>query len=116
MGGQAFPEKGAKAFFIQHYEAFEGLPKERVDAVWRLPFHKITISKWLVQLAADRFGDHDVSLVFNSVDTTQFHAPPRRRQTAHSSAFCTIVYAGRELASRWKRSIVRSPLFPGYGC
>ena len=75
------PEKGAKAFFIQHYEAFEGLPKERVDAVWRLPFHKITISKWLVELAADRFGDRDVSLVFNSVDTNQFWAQPRGRQS-----------------------------------
>ncbi len=81
------PKKGAKAFFIQHYEAFEGLPKERVDAVWRLPFHKITISKWLVELAADRFGDHDVSLVFNSVDTTQFHASPRGRQAVPTVGF-----------------------------
>ena len=81
------PEKGAKAFFIQHYEAFEGLPKERVDAVWRLPFHKITISKWLVELAADRFGDRDVSLVLNSVDPNQFHSVPRRRQRVPTIGF-----------------------------
>ena len=89
------PKKGAKAFFIQHYEAFEGLPKERVDAVWRLPFHKITISKWLVELAADRFGDYDVSLVFNSVDTTQFDAAPRRRQSVPTIGFL-------HHNSRWK--------------
>jgi glycosyltransferase involved in cell wall biosynthesis len=81
------PDKGAKAFFIQHYEAFEGLPKERVDAVWRLPFHKITISKWLAEMARDRFGDSDVSLVFNSVDTIQFYAPPRKRQTIPTIGF-----------------------------
>jgi glycosyltransferase involved in cell wall biosynthesis len=71
------PQKGAKAFFIQHYEAFSYVPKDRVDAVWRLPMHKITISKWLVDLARERFDDAKVSLVFNSVETSQFHAPPR---------------------------------------
>ncbi len=71
------PSKGAKAFFIQHYEAFDYLPKDRVDAVWRLPLHKITISKWLVDLARETFGDSKVSLVFNSVETSQFHAPAR---------------------------------------
>src|SRR5450432_4234962 len=71
------PRKGAKASFIQHYEAFENIPKDRVDAVWRLPLHKITISKWLVDLARETFGDDKVTLVFNSVDTKLFHAPPR---------------------------------------
>jgi glycosyltransferase involved in cell wall biosynthesis len=75
--GKLSRRKGAKAFFIQHYEAFEYLPKDRVDAVWRLPMHKITISKWLVDLAREKFGDDRVSLVFNSVETSQFHAPPR---------------------------------------
>jgi glycosyltransferase involved in cell wall biosynthesis len=70
------PQKGAKAFFIQHYEAFEYVPKDRVDAVWRLPLQKITISKWLVDLAA-RFGDTDVVLIPNSVETSQFNAPAR---------------------------------------
>ena len=72
--------KGAKVFFLQHFEAFDYLPTERVHAVWRLPFHKITISRWLVDLARERFDDRDVSLVFNSVDTDQFHSPPRGRQ------------------------------------
>lgn len=71
------PRKGAKAFFIQHYEAFSYVPKDRVDAVWRLPMHKITISKWLVDLAREKFDDAKVSLVFNSVEMSQFNAPPR---------------------------------------
>ena len=74
------PSKGAKAYFIQHDEqCFEGVPKDRALATWQMPMHKITISKWLVDLAAAR-GDHDVTLVPNSVDMQQFNAPPRERQ------------------------------------
>lgn len=69
--------KGAKAYFIQHHEIFEGMPKERVEATWLLPMHKITISEWLISLARTRYGDSNVSFVPNSVDTEQFYAPPR---------------------------------------
>ncbi len=72
--------KGAKAYFLQHHETFEYLPKERVAATWRLPMHKITISRWLVELAASEYGDRDVSFVPNSVDTELFFAPPRGKQ------------------------------------
>lgn len=75
------PSKGAKAYFIQHFETWGGEPA-RVEATWRLPLHKITISKWLVELAQSRFGDTDVTHVPNSVDTNQFFAPPRGKQPA----------------------------------
>src|ERR1700742_1382591 len=39
------PAKGAKAIFIQNYEVEEGKPNPRLDASWRMPMHKITISK-----------------------------------------------------------------------
>lgn len=73
--------KGAKAYFIQHHEIFDGMPKERVEATWSLPLHKITIAQWLVDLALTRYGDRNVSLVPNSVDTGQFYAPPRGKQS-----------------------------------
>jgi glycosyltransferase involved in cell wall biosynthesis len=73
-------KKGAKAYFIQHHEVFDYLPKERVKATWRLPLHKITISKWLVDLAREEYGDNNVSHVPNSVDMAQFYAPERGRQ------------------------------------
>lgn len=76
------PAKGAKAIFIQNYEVEEGKPNPRLEATWRMPFHKITISKWLVDLARERFGDGDVSHVPNSVDTDQFHAAPREKGAA----------------------------------
>jgi len=71
--------KGAKAIFIQNYEVPEGTSNPRLDATWRMPMHKITISRWLVELARERFGDGTVSHVPNSVDMHQFHAPPRAR-------------------------------------
>jgi glycosyltransferase involved in cell wall biosynthesis len=72
--------KGAKTYFIQNYEAHHGMPKERVDATWRMPLHKIVISQWLLGLARDHFGDAFASHVPNSVDTKQFWAPPRGKQ------------------------------------
>ncbi|MDE2302489.1 MAG: glycosyltransferase family 4 protein [Sphingomonadales bacterium] len=72
--------KGTKVHFVQHYEAFDNLPKDRVDAVLRMPNAKITISRWLDELLRDAFGNRHVTLIPNSVDTGQFHAPPRTRQ------------------------------------
>jgi len=73
------PAKGAKAYFIQGYDGWGANPVARVDATWHLPLHKIAIAQWLVNRAA-RCGDTQVSLVPNSVDTAQFHAPPRGKQ------------------------------------
>ena len=73
--------KGAKAYLIQHHEVlFDGQPRERVAATWRLPLHKIVISKWLRDVARQEYGQADVSLVPNSVDIEQFNAPPRQKQ------------------------------------
>ncbi|HWM41972.1 MAG TPA: glycosyltransferase family 4 protein [Burkholderiales bacterium] len=74
------PRKGAKAIFVQGYETSPGQENPAIDAVWRLPLRKIVISNWLVAYAKERFGDADVHHVPNSVDTEQFHAPPRGRQ------------------------------------
>jgi len=74
------PSKGAKAIFIQGYEVEPGRPNPALDETWRMPMHKITISKWLVDLARDRFGDDVVSHVPNSVDLERFHANPRGKR------------------------------------
>lgn len=74
------PEKGAKVYLIQHHEVFDYLPIDRVQATYRMPLHKITISRWLDNLMRNEYGNCNVSLVPNSVDTTLFHAPARRKQ------------------------------------
>jgi glycosyltransferase involved in cell wall biosynthesis len=89
------PRKGAKAYFLQHHEGWAGFPDE-VDKTWRLPMHKIVISRWLEQIARDKFGDTDVSYVPNSVDMTLFNAPPRVRQSRPTLGFVynTIWFKG----------------------
>jgi glycosyltransferase involved in cell wall biosynthesis len=49
--------KGVKLYLIQHYEDWV-CGKERVDATWRLPFHKVVSSAWLEQIGLD-MGERD---------------------------------------------------------
>ena len=74
------PEKGAKAIFIQNYDEEPGTKNPLVAPTWRMPMHKILISKWLIELAREKFGDANVSHVPNSVDQNQFFAAPRGKQ------------------------------------
>jgi glycosyltransferase involved in cell wall biosynthesis len=85
------PEKGAKAYYVQHHEIFDYLPKERVEASYQLPLHKITVANWLVELLKTRYNDHNISLVPPSVDTTQFYAPKRCKQAVPTVG---LMYAG----------------------
>jgi glycosyltransferase involved in cell wall biosynthesis len=75
------PSKGAKVYFVQHHEVFDYLPKARVEATYRFPLHKIVVAGWLADLMQERYGDADVSLVPNSVDTTVFQQPSRSKQS-----------------------------------
>ena len=81
------PSKGAKAYFMQDYGAHAGQPLDKVADTWHLPLHKITISKWLVELIKRHCGDMGVTYVPNSVDCDQFHAPPRGRQSRPTVGF-----------------------------
>jgi glycosyltransferase involved in cell wall biosynthesis len=71
------PKKGKKVHFIQHYEAFPEMPVERVEAVWQLPFFKIAIAQWLIDLGREQFGIGQMALVPNSIDHALFGAHPR---------------------------------------
>lgn len=81
------PRKGARAYFLQHYEVFEHLPVDRVRRTWSLPMHKIVVCDWLADIARNEYGDTDVSVVRNSVDTEQFDAPARERNPAPTVGF-----------------------------
>ncbi len=94
------PSKGAKAYFIQHHEVFDYLPQARVEATWSLPMHKITISQWLVDLARIKYGDDKVSLVPMTVDTKQFHATWRHKQSTPTVGmyYSPIYWKGSDIA------------------
>jgi glycosyltransferase involved in cell wall biosynthesis len=102
--------KGAKAYFIQGHEtAFPGQPIERIEATYRLPFHRITISRWLVEILRDQYGVRDLILVPNGVDLQQFQAAPRGKQATPTFGFvysrvplkgCDVMLEAVELARR----------------
>ncbi|MHC8320948.1 glycosyltransferase family 4 protein [Pseudomonas sp. GB2N2] len=81
------PNKGEKVYFVQAHETFPYCPVDRVVATYKMPLHKITISKWLVDLLRAEYGDSDVSLVLNSVDHQQFFAAPRGKQQRPTIGF-----------------------------
>jgi len=72
------PSKGTKVYFLEHYEAFDYLPKGRVESTWWLPMHKIAGSLWPADIAWNQYGDLSVSLVPPTVDTKQFYDPQSR--------------------------------------
>ncbi len=84
---QLSPQKGAKVYFIQGYEVFPNMPRERVLATYQLPMKKIVIANWLKVLMNDTFADPDVALVSNSVNHEQFYAPPRGKQARPTIGF-----------------------------
>lgn len=81
------PRKGAKVYFIQAHEIYDYLPVARCRVTYRLPFHKIVISRWLQRLMSEEYGEHVVDIVPNSVDRTQFFAPDRGKQSTPSVGF-----------------------------
>src|SRR3954471_4914738 len=96
----AFPaSKGAKAYFVQHYETFAGDPA-RIDATYRLPMHKICVAQWLVDLSRDKFGDPTAELVPNAVDLEQFTAPPRQKQPTPTVGvmYSTVDFKGCDIS------------------
>jgi glycosyltransferase involved in cell wall biosynthesis len=80
-------EKGAKVHFVQHHEVFEYLPGHRARAVYRLPMHRIVISRWLADVMAQEYGDVNTDLVLNGVDHGQFFAPARGKQAKPTIGF-----------------------------
>jgi len=81
------PSKGGKFYFVQHHETHKGQPVRRVKATYKLPFKKITISNWLMDIMRNEYGDNDVALVPNSVDYNFFDSEPRGKQVYPTVGF-----------------------------
>jgi glycosyltransferase involved in cell wall biosynthesis len=64
--------RGRKFYFIQHYEDWAG-PREEVDATWRLPMHKIVISRWLQDISNSFGHGENTTHIPNAMDLEAFH-------------------------------------------
>jgi glycosyltransferase involved in cell wall biosynthesis len=76
------PTKGAKFYLIQHHETWSGA-QEEVNATWRLPLHKIVISKWLQDLG-EQLGATNIRHIPNGIDLRRFRiisSPATRRMS-----------------------------------
>jgi hypothetical protein len=80
------PSKGTKVYFLEHYDAFDYVPKCRVESTWWLPMHKIAVALWLADIARNEYGDLSVSLVPPTVDTKQFYDPQSRAKLSKRQA------------------------------
>lgn len=63
--------KGRKLYLIQHYETWDA-SRDKVDATWRLPLHKVVISKWLADIAAGMGESERTTYIPNGMDFQQF--------------------------------------------
>jgi len=79
--------KGTKIYFIQGHEVHDHLPIERTRLTYRLPLHKIVVSRWLQNIMSKEYGDTDVDLVPNSVDHNQFFSELRGKQPVPTVGF-----------------------------
>jgi glycosyltransferase involved in cell wall biosynthesis len=97
------PQRGKKAYFVQHHEVvFGGVEVDRVKASYRLPLKKIAIARWLVDVMRDEYGDGNVGLVPNSVDLEQFSASPRGKQSVPTIGFIysQVAFKGSDIMVR----------------
>lgn len=83
--------KGKKVYFVQHHEVHDHLDQARSSGSYHLPLKKITIAQWLVDTMAELYGDSDVALVPNGVDTELFSAGSRSKQPRPTIG---LVYSG----------------------
>ena len=61
--------KGKKVYFIQSFETWHG-SYEDVIATWKMPFKKIVIANWLLEIA--RKNNEEAKLIYNGFDFNSF--------------------------------------------
>ena len=97
-------KKGAKVHLIQGDERIYFPPGseywKRAENTWRMPTHKIAISRWLHDLVKSVNGNRQCALVPNTVDTGQFHSERRGPQTAPTvgMAYSPAWFKGTDVA------------------
>ena len=74
-------DRGAKFYFVQHYESLYHGAAEEVDATYRLPLAKVVISTWLGDLMRDRFAS-PAEVIVTPVDRHLFRRVPASVMTS----------------------------------
>jgi len=83
-------DKGRKFYFIRAYETFGG-PPDKVDASYRLPLTRLTISTWLKEFISGRFGVPVLGPFPNAIDSDIFTCD-RQTMDAHDPVRVGMLY------------------------
>jgi len=81
------PEKGVKCYLVQDHEVFVAGKYERVERTYRLPLHKLVVSRWLQDVMAILYHDENCTLVGNAVDSEHFNSPLRSKNSVFTVGF-----------------------------
>ncbi|MBY6190730.1 glycosyltransferase family 4 protein [Microbulbifer agarilyticus] len=81
-------KKGIQCYFVQHYEAHDEQPLERVWNTYKTKLPKIVIAEWLAAVMANKFGDKDTHLVPNAVEHKDFFRPAGAATSENT--FCSM--------------------------
>jgi glycosyltransferase involved in cell wall biosynthesis len=84
------PARGRKLYFIQSYETWLGTPEE-VDATWRMPFQKIVIAGWLLEVARGFGEEWRTTHIPNGVDFNEFRID-RPIAERHATKVCMLAH------------------------
>lgn len=105
------PSKGRKFYLLQGYEMYDHLPIDRVAATFRLPLQKIAVSNYIKNMIVKNHAVDNIAVVPNAVDTKQFNAPPRHKNSAltvgflHSSSVVKQATLGIEAITLAKKQV-----------
>lgn len=91
--------KGVKVHFVQGHEVYSKNPN-RVKQVYRLPYLKLVISRWLQRVMVEEYGSTNAVLVPNGVDRDQFGATERPKASVPTVGlvFCPAAIKGADTA------------------
>lgn len=99
---------GKKFFLVQHDEGLYHGPQEKIDKIYRMPFRKIAVSKWLQDVLKEKYGQNSELIVtpvnlnlFRSIDGLR-HGQELRVLELHHTAKWKGVAVGMEAFNRVK--------------
>ena len=79
--------KGRKFYLLQDYETFPHLPVERIISTYGLPLKKIAVSEYIRSEIKNNHGFGEIDVIPNAVDTQQFQAPIRPKNSTLTVGF-----------------------------
>ena len=98
--------EGAKAIFIQNYEMEEGKPNAKLDASWRMPFHKITISEMAGRTRQARSSGDAVVSCAKQCETGVNSMLDKEKQPVPTLA-CCIIFSCEGLKTSLRASVLQ---------